>query len=117
MGVPLLVLFISSEVKESFWADVDVAAAAVVGNVGLALGVCPSRGDVVVSAGGEGGAAVIAFAVVLFVVIGGTVAGPGAFVVVEVEVGFGSFSCVKTWADARSRTAKTLTDFMAILQL
>lgn len=52
----------------------------------------PSRGDVVVSVGGEGGAAVIAFAVVLFVVIGGTVAGPGAFVVVEVEVGFGSFS-------------------------
>lgn len=44
----------------------------------------PSRGDVVVSVGGEGGAAVIAFAVVVFVVIVGTVAGPGAFVVVEV---------------------------------
>lgn len=43
-----------------------------------------SRGDVVVSVGGEGGAAVIAFAVVVFVVIVGTVAGPGAFVVVEV---------------------------------
>lgn len=38
----------------------------------------------VVSVGGEGGAAVIAFAVVVFVVIVGTVAGPGAFVVVEV---------------------------------
>lgn len=49
-----------------------------------------SRGDVVVSVGGEGGAAVIAFAVVVFVVIVGTVAGPGAFVVVE--VGFDSFS-------------------------
>lgn len=39
----MLVLFISSEVKESFWVDVDVAAAAasaaVVGNVVLALGV------------------------------------------------------------------------------
>lgn len=53
----------------------------------------PSRGDVVVSVGGEGGATVIAFAVVIFVAIVGTVAGPGAFVVVgvEVEVEFGSF--------------------------
>lgn len=85
----------------------------------MALDVSPSRGDVVVSVGGEGGATVIAFAVVIFVAIVGTVAGPGAFVVVgvEVEVEFGSFPCVKTWADARSRTAKTLTDFMAILQL
>lgn len=49
-----------------------------------------SRGDVVVSVGGEGGAAVIAFAVVVFVVIVGTVAGPGAFVVVEIW--FDSFS-------------------------
>lgn len=96
--------------------DVDVAAAAavVVGNVVLALGMCPSRGDVVIFVGGEGGAAVIAFTVVAFVVIAGFVDGPGA-VVAAVEVGIPS--SVKTWADARSRTAKTLTDFMAILQL
>lgn len=49
----------------------------------------PSWGDVVVSVGGEGGATVIAFAVVVFVAIVGTVAGSGAFVVVGVE--FGSF--------------------------
>lgn len=51
----------------------------------------PSWGDVVVSVGGEGGAAVIAFAVVVFFAIVGNVAGPGAFVVVGVGVEFGSF--------------------------
>lgn len=47
----MLVLFTSSVVKESFWADVDVAAAAaaavvVVGNVVLALGVSPRKQNV-----------------------------------------------------------------------
>lgn len=49
----------------------------------------PSRGDVVIFVGGEGGAAVIAFTVVAFVVIAGFVDGPGA-VVAAVEVGIPS---------------------------
>lgn len=50
----------------------------------------PSRGDVVIFVGGEGGAAVLAFTAVVFVVVGGFVGGPGAIVGAAVMFKFSS---------------------------